>query len=124
MSKTSDLGNDNIKFDTDLDSSPGSDGDTTAGAYSVIGADTRADAEIDVNELSRSINSLTALKMKSDLIYDMYLQLPEESPQRVIDLSSSIVESEDNDYAKAKAIEQFLSLEFPLQPRCPIYTKR
>ena len=113
MSKTNDLSNDNIKIDTDLDSATGSDGDTTAGAYSVIEADTKADAEIDVNELSRSINSLTALKMKSDLIYDMYLQLPEELPQRVIDLSSSIVESEDNDYAKAKAIEQFLASSFP-----------
>lgn len=125
MSQTNDLGSDNIKFDTDLDSGPASDVDTTAGAYAVIGADTGADAGaeagaeaeadtgIDVNELSRSINSLTALKMKSDLIYEMYLQLPEELPQRVINLSSSLVEFAENDYAKAKAIEQYLASNYP-----------
>lgn len=57
--------------------------------------------------------SLVALKEKSDLIYENYLQLPDELPQRVMELASSLVASEENDYDKAKAIEQYLASNYP-----------
>ena len=42
-----------------------------------------------------------------------YLQLPDQLPQRVRDLSVSITDKYENDYDKAKAIESFLSTSFP-----------
>lgn len=42
-----------------------------------------------------------------DDIFEMYTQLPEELPQRVIDLAFEITEDEENRYAKAMAIEQY-----------------
>jgi len=49
------------------------------------------------------------LSENSRLIYEKYLQLPEELPQRVKDLAASLVVSADNDYDKAKAIENYLA---------------
>ncbi len=71
------------------------------------------DTEVDAEEMSESIESLTALKQKSDRIYEKYLQLPDELPQRVIDLSASLVASAENDYDKAKAIEEYLAANYP-----------
>ncbi len=59
------------------------------------------------------IQKLTKLKEKSSQIYDTYLQLPEDLPQRVHDLSASLVASSENNYDKAKAIEQYLASNFP-----------
>lgn len=59
------------------------------------------------------IQNITKLKENSKQIYDTYLQLPEELPQRVKDLSESLISSSENNYDKAKAIEQYLSSNFP-----------
>lgn len=59
------------------------------------------------------IQKLTKLKENSKQIYDTYLQLPENLPQRVQDLSASLVASSENNYDKAKAIEQYLASNFP-----------
>lgn len=56
---------------------------------------------------------LTRLKENSEKIYDTYLQIPENLPQRVKDLSASLVASSENNYDKAKAIEQYLASNFP-----------
>lgn len=50
---------------------------------------------------------------RSDKIYDNYLQVPQNLPQRIKDLSASLVAKAQNDYDKAKAIEQFLSTNYP-----------
>lgn len=59
------------------------------------------------------VQKLTELENKSASVYEQYLQLPETLPQRVKDLSASLVATADNDYDKAKAIEQYLSSNFP-----------
>lgn len=56
---------------------------------------------------------LTKLKEKSELIYKNYLQLPDNLPQRVKDLSASLVATSNNNFDKAKAIEQYLASNFP-----------
>lgn len=58
------------------------------------------------------LQKLTKLKGNSEKIYDTYLQLPENLPQRVKDLSASLVASSDNNYDKAKAIEHYLASNF------------
>ncbi|WP_416148719.1 DUF3488 and DUF4129 domain-containing transglutaminase family protein [Salipaludibacillus sp. HK11] len=45
----------------------------------------------------------------SEDIKDLYLQLPDDLPSRVIDLAEEIVEDEENRYDKAKAVEQYFS---------------
>lgn len=56
---------------------------------------------------------IKALKEKSDSIYKTDLQLPLNLPQRVKDLAASLVANSKTDYEKAKAIEQYLSKNFP-----------
>lgn len=56
---------------------------------------------------------IVLLKSNSMEIYKKYLQLPQNLPQRVKDLSASLVASCQNDYDKAKSIEQFLSSNYP-----------
>jgi len=56
---------------------------------------------------------MLALRYKSNNIYRDYLQLPVELPQRVRDLSASLVAPYQNNYDKAKAIEQFLAANYP-----------
>ncbi|MGE5614227.1 MAG: transglutaminase-like domain-containing protein [Bacillota bacterium] len=53
------------------------------------------------------------LSEKSVQIYERYLRLPENLPQRVKDLSLSLTASRENNYDKAKAIEQYLASNFP-----------
>ena len=53
------------------------------------------------------------LKANSLQIYESYLQLPQGLPQRVKDLATSLVASGQNNYDKAKAIEQYLSSNYP-----------
>ncbi len=55
---------------------------------------------------------LRALEESSKLIYDKYLQLPEELPQRVKDLAASLTTSSENDYDKAKEIEKYLASNY------------
>lgn len=57
--------------------------------------------------------ALSELEQRSREIYDKYLELPENLPQRVKDLSASLVASIDNNYDKAKAIEQYLAVNYP-----------
>lgn len=54
-----------------------------------------------------------SLRYKSYNIYRDYLQLPVQLPQRVRDLSASLVAPYQNNYDKAKAIEQFLATKYP-----------
>ncbi len=58
-------------------------------------------------------NTVKALKQKSEKIYNEYLQVPNNLPQRVKDLAVSLVSRADTDYDKAKAIEQYLSKNYP-----------
>lgn len=61
----------------------------------------------------REVEKLTRLSEKALSIDQKYTQLPESLPQRVRDLALSITASADNDYDKVKAIEQYLSSNFP-----------
>lgn len=45
--------------------------------------------------------------------YDRFLQLPENLPKRVRDLSVSLTSSAANDYDKVKALEKYLSQKYP-----------
>lgn len=67
---------------------------------------------ISKQEMLETYQILTKLKDNSIEIYDTYLQLPENLPQRVKDLSASLVASSDNNYDKAKAIEKYLASNF------------
>jgi len=58
---------------------------------------------------SNEYQKLEELNEKSKLIYEKYLQLPEDLPQRVKDLAASLVVSSDNNYDKAKAIEKYVA---------------
>lgn len=58
------------------------------------------------------LEELKALRENSKLIYENYLQLPEQLPQRVRDLAASLTASADNNYDKAKAIEKYLALNY------------
>lgn len=51
----------------------------------------------------------TDLRDYCDAIYQKYLQLPDDLPQRVKDLSGTLTADCSNDYDKAKAIEKYLS---------------
>lgn len=42
-------------------------------------------------------------------VRELYLQLPDDLPERVVTLTEEIVEGEDNRYDKAKAVEQYFS---------------
>jgi transglutaminase-like putative cysteine protease len=69
------------------------------------------------------LKELGSLSEKSKQIYSKYLQLPDNLPQRVKDLSVSLTASADNNYDKAKAIERYLAsnysynLDVPPVPR-------
>ena len=66
------------------------------------------------NDTLAEINKeLSQLKKNSEQIYNKYLQLPQNLPQRVKDLSASLTASGKTDYDKAKAIEQYLSSNYP-----------
>lgn len=59
-----------------------------------------------------------SLAEKSNDFYSKYLQLPETLPGRVRDLAVEITSSANNDYDRAKAIEEYLSknYEYTLKP--------
>lgn len=58
-------------------------------------------------------NHIYYLNSISQNIYNKYLQLPEEIPQRVKDLAAYITVDYDNLLDKVKAIEKYLSSNFP-----------
>ena len=58
-------------------------------------------------------DKLLSLRYRSEQIYRDYLQLPSGLPQRVKDLSASLVASCHNNYDKAKVIEEYLSSNYP-----------
>lgn len=64
------------------------------------------------NNLVQPYDDVSRLILRSEQIYDSYLQLPRDLPQRVKDLSASLVSYSTNDYDKAKAIEQYLSSNY------------
>lgn len=70
-----------------------------------------ADADI-YGEINSEYQTVKELSEHSRLIYEKYTQLPEELPQRVKDLAASLVVSANNDYDKAKAIENYLAGKF------------
>lgn len=57
--------------------------------------------------------SLNDYEKSAEAIRKKYLQLPEGLPQRVRELADSITAKYNNDYDKAKALEKFLSGNFP-----------
>lgn len=61
----------------------------------------------------KTFETLLRLREHSKQVYGKYLQLPENLPQRVKDLAASLVVNENNDYDKAKAIEQYLASKYP-----------
>ncbi|HEY8349713.1 MAG TPA: transglutaminase domain-containing protein [Clostridia bacterium] len=62
-----------------------------------------------LDEFRQRYNSVRRFKENSDAVYEKYLQLPDELPQRVKDLAASLVIAADSDYDKAKAIEKFVA---------------
>ncbi|HEX2944558.1 MAG TPA: transglutaminase domain-containing protein [Clostridia bacterium] len=68
---------------------------------------------INRNSKLKTLETLSKLKDSSNEIYKRYLQLPKNLPQRVKDLSASLVATEKNDYDKAKAIEQYMASKYP-----------
>ncbi len=57
-------------------------------------------------------SSLQDLKRISDSVYDRYLQLPEDLPERVKALALEISSAYSNNYDKVKAIEEYLSSNY------------
>ena len=49
----------------------------------------------------------------SSAVYARYLQIPGTVPQRVYDLAASLTSKYDNNYDKVKALEEFLSTNYP-----------
>jgi transglutaminase-like putative cysteine protease len=64
-------------------------------------------------EAVRAYETVEKLKENSDRIYKTYLQLPQTLPQRVKDLATSLVAGSKTDYDKARAIEKYLSKNYP-----------
>jgi Transglutaminase-like enzymes, putative cysteine proteases len=60
-----------------------------------------------------TIQILSYLNQAAEKNYTTYLQLPDTVPKRVYDLADSLTYMYDNDYDKVKALENFLSSEFP-----------
>ena len=61
----------------------------------------------------QTYHDVRLMRDRSEQIYKRYLQLPQNLPQRVKDLSASLVSSYNNNYDKAKAIEQYLASNYP-----------
>jgi transglutaminase-like putative cysteine protease len=57
--------------------------------------------------------SVIKLMFRSNKIYNSYLQLPVNLPQRVKDLAVSLTGNCENNYDKAKAIEKYLASKYP-----------
>jgi len=58
-------------------------------------------------------NNIIDLKRISEEAYSDYLVIPETLPERVMLLAESITKDMKNDYDKVKAIEQYLSTNYP-----------
>ena len=56
---------------------------------------------------------LSLLERNSSNVYDIYIRIPDTVPQRVFDLASSLTIQYDNNYDKVKALEEYLSTNFP-----------
>ena len=71
--------------------------------------------ELDVSSFDEANEyyEISKYKDKSGQIYERYLKLPDNLPQRVKDLSLSLTSSKENNYDKAKAIEQYLASNYP-----------
>lgn len=70
-----------------------------------------------INELNNSedikkLAQLRSLSSNSVYIYNTYLNIPSELPQRVKDLAVSITANETNNFDRAKAIEKYLSANY------------
>lgn len=67
------------------------------------------------------IGDLKELSQNSKRIYDMYLRMPAEFPERVKDLSKELVKDNSTDYDKVKTIERYLSsgFSYTLTPPAP-----
>lgn len=83
------------------------DYDIPAEAYVAIQGEVR-----EIGELRESYEKVLRFKEHSDDVYEKYLQLPDELPQRIKDLAASLVVGADSDYDKAKAIEKFVAENF------------
>lgn len=64
-------------------------------------------------DLRKYLDISNVLIQNSDEAYQKYLQLPETLPDRVRNLALSITSPYDNQYDKVKAVEKYLSFEFP-----------
>lgn len=69
--------------------------------------------------ISVNKENLEKLAEYSGLVYEKYLQLPDNFPDRIRQLASSIAGSQKNNYDRVKAIESYLSQNFTytLSPR-------
>ncbi|HHW48126.1 MAG TPA: transglutaminase domain-containing protein [Clostridiaceae bacterium] len=59
------------------------------------------------------LENIIQLSEYSKEIYSRYLQLPENLPERVKELALSITSQYNNNYDKAKAVEQYLAKNYP-----------
>jgi hypothetical protein len=64
-------------------------------------------------ETADAYEEIIKLSEKSRQIYERYLKLPENLPQRVKDLSLSLTSSNENNYDKARTIEHYLATNYP-----------
>ncbi|MCL2014888.1 MAG: transglutaminase-like domain-containing protein [Defluviitaleaceae bacterium] len=98
----------------------------------IMGHSGMADGEVQffdqvVSEGATTLTSLMAMASRwqlladyADFVYSNYTQLPDDLPQRVIDLAHEITRNEPTDYDKALALQEFL-IQFPytLSPSNP-----
>lgn len=61
------------------------------------------------NSMDSTLRDLYELSKKAEIIYWRYTNLPENLPQRVVDLAFEITEGLENDYDRVVAIEEYLS---------------
>ncbi|ODM25106.1 transglutaminase [Clostridium sp. Bc-iso-3] len=69
-------------------------------------------SEFNDSEYLKKLDQLKSLNSNSGYIYNTYLKVPYELPQRVKDLAISITDSETNNFDRAKAIEKYLSANY------------
>lgn len=64
-------------------------------------------------------NEANNIKLESEINLEDYLSLPEELPERVMDLSKELTKSKNTDYEKIKTLESFLSKNYKYNLNVP-----
>lgn len=69
--------------------------------------------ELHININNSTLNTLLKLENHASIIYTKYLKLPDDLPERVVNLAHEITSDAVSNYDKAKAIENYLSGNYP-----------